>query len=486
MLSLAIIAIGSLLSGATTPEESGTLVRSARELLRDGQPAKAKVLLKRARSLDTNQVEIDRLVAQCQARLGSWVPDPWSSEWVPGDDRLPEAVRRNPDSLASLLTRLVAAEDLSNAVRLGWALSQHHGSDSGGRKTYQELRLRQEARIAFHRDLALEAQGRGELGEAASQWRMAWSARPEDAGLRDMVERADQASEAAGRLFQTELRQALAQGELMAALDLARRGRIAFPGMEPFQQVFDSLEASWRILRERNMARIAELADLGRDQEAMAMMESLVEADPRDPFLVQAQSSLQNRLQRRRRRALAVELVRSGEAAIQGGDLSRAEEVLADLRRIGSEGAELDRLQARVDSVRGVDRSASAFADAMSAARFSLKSGDVVGGRVHLQKALALQPGHAVAKSLLANLASSRSVSGPSKPSAEPPLSPPANTPERQAKAKELLLAGVAHYRSGEYDQAIAKWTKVLELDSTSVQARKYLANVGQKRARLK
>lgn len=484
MLSSLFIAVCTLVSGSTSADEAGSLVRGARELLRAGHAAKAKVLLKKARSLDSTQVEIDRLLAQCQARLGEWVPDPWSSEWVPGDDRLAQAVRDRPDSLAELVLRLAAAEDIAGAVRIAWALSRGHAADTTAQKTYQALRAKQDARIAFHRDLALNAQGRGELGEAATQWRLAWSARPEDAGLRDMVERAEQTAADAGRLFQSDLRQALAEGESSTAMDLARRGRIAFPDMEPFQRVYDSLDAVWRSKRDRSLARITELADQGRDQEAMASMESLVEADPQDALLVQAQNALQSRLQRRRKRALAVELVRSGEAALQGGDLAKAEDVLSDLRRIGVEGAEFDRYQARVDSLRGMDRNASAFVEAMASARASLKSGDVVGGRVFAQKALALQPNNAMAKSLLVSLSGVRSSSG-SKASAEP-ASVQTNTPKAQAKARELLLAGVADYRSGEYDQAIAKWTRVLELDSTCVQAKKYLANVGLKRSRLK
>jgi len=486
MLSTVFIAIYSLFSGATVTDEPGSLVRGARELLRAGQPAKAKDLLKRARSLDPNQVEIDRLFAQCQARLGNWVPDPWSSEWVPGDDRLQQAVREKPDSMASQVKRLVAAEDLSNAARIAWALCQSHASDTTYQKAYQALRLRQESRIAFHRDLALNAQGRGELGEAASQWRMAWTVRPEDPGLRDMVERADQTAETAGRLFQSDLQQALSEGEGVTALDLARRGRIAFPGVDLFQKVYDSLDASWRASRDRRLARISEMADQGRDQEAMASMESLVEADPQDAVLVQAQTALQSRIQRRRRRALTVELIRSGETSILGGDLARAEDVLSDLRRVGSEGAEFDRYLARVDSLRGVDRVASAFADAMSAARLSLKSGDVVGGRVFLQKALALQPGNSVARNLLSSLSTPRATSGSSKTTNESAPGPGSNTIVAQTKARELLLAGVADYRLGEYDKAIAKWTKVLELDSSCVQAKKYLTNVGLKRARLK
>jgi tetratricopeptide (TPR) repeat protein len=278
----------------------------------------------------------------------------------------------------------------------------------------------------------------------------------------------------------------LAEGEGVTALDLARRGRIAFPGMDPFERVYDSLDASWRAKRDRSLARISEMADQGRDQEAMASMESLVEADPQDALLVQAQNALQSRVQRRRRRALAVELVRSGDAAVQGGDLAKAEDVLADLRRIGSEGAEFDRYVARVDSLRGVDRNAAAFAEAMSSARISLKSGDVVGARVFLQKALSLQQGNTVARNLLSSLSIPRTTTGSSKASTESSTGSATTTAVAQAKARELLLAGVADYRSGEYDKAIATWTKVLELDSSCVQAKKYLTNVGLKRARLK
>lgn len=467
--------------------ESAVLVKNARELLRDGQPAKAQALLRRARSQDSTQLEVDRLFVQCQSQLGGWVPAQGMSDWMPGDDRLDRAVREHPDSVHRSIPSLVAEEDLAGAVRVAWALSRSHASDTGYLRTYRDLRSRQEAKIAFHRDLAQKASSRGDIGEALGQWRMAYAARPEDPVLRDMLEHAEQTWELALKAYSTGLSNALAVRDQPLAFDLARKGRLLFPEHDRFRSVFDSLDTLRRKTREFELERVQALADQGRDREAMEAMEALVEVDPLEPALVLAQSLLQTRIQKRRKQTALAELARSFDDAVQAGDLSKAEAVFADLRRIGLEGFDSELFSRRLDSLRGAERGASAFNEAMVAARTFLRAGDFAAARGQLQKALSLQPGNAMAKGLLASLANAKPPVAPvAAPVAQRPAASAASKDHDVEKAKELLLAGVTAYRAGEYDRAVASWKRVLELDSGNVQARKYLANVGLKQTRLK
>lgn len=58
----------------------------------------------------------------------------------------------------------------------------------------------------------------------------------------------------------------------------------------------------------------------------------------------------------------------------------------------------------------------------------------------------------------------------------EPPRAPePASKAERDAKIEQLLLAGLDHYFSAEYDQAINIWTRALFLDRSHPKARAYI-----------
>ena len=126
----------------------------------------------------------------------------------------------------------------------------------------------------------------------------------------------------------------------------------------------------------------------------------------------------------------------------------------------------------------------------MSSTRQALKAGDLAAGRNFLQKALTVQPDNVVAKGIMKSLASA--ASKPSQPIAskppqvEPKAAGSGRTVQDIAKSKQLLLAGVAAYRSGEYAKAVENWKLVLAIDPDNVQAQKYLTNVGLKQTRLK
>jgi tetratricopeptide (TPR) repeat protein len=478
------IVIAALLRifGAGNVQESATLVQAARELLVSGQASKAMVLLRRARALDSVQAEVDRLQARCQAQLGEWVPVQATSDWMPGDDRIAVAVRERPDSMFKAAQAFLAAENLGEAGRIGTALALSHAADPAWIKFQLDVRARQDAKVAYHSDLAKKAQGRGDPTETANQWRLAWSARPEDPVLRDMSARSEQVRLSGIRAYRSGLFSALAAKDEGAALDLARKARISFPGVAPFQKVFDSLDTLRSVVRNDRLDQINALADQGRDQEAADAMEALLEGDPQDPVLSQAQSVLQVRIQKRRRKALSLEAARTCDAAVTAGDLPKALDAYAELKKYGLEGSEFDRIQQRVDSLRVAVHANEAYEEALGAARNALRSGDLLEAKSYLQKAGTLQPGSMVVKALMASLLTYRSTSSVQVAAAGGPV-----TRGRDAdRAKELLLEGVAAYRSGEYGKATEKWTQVLALDSSCVQARKYLANVGLKQKRLR
>jgi hypothetical protein len=59
--------------------------------------------------------------------------------------------------------------------------------------------------------------------------------------------------------------------------------------------------------------------------------------------------------------------------------------------------------------------------------------------------------------------------------SGRPPVSPEVSDRERDARVEELLLTGLDHYFSGQHDQAVNVWTRVLFLDRGHARARAYI-----------
>src|SRR5205814_4856367 len=51
----------------------------------------------------------------------------------------------------------------------------------------------------------------------------------------------------------------------------------------------------------------------------------------------------------------------------------------------------------------------------------------------------------------------------------------PVSEAEREAKIEQLLLAGLDHYFSGQYDHAINVWTRALFFDRSHARARAYI-----------
>lgn len=481
LLGILTMVLG-LFPGKDASDEVGSLSSSAKALLEEGHARKAMVLLRRARVLDPEQAEVDRLLDACRAQLGLWVPPDAAAQWVPMEDRLVQAVRERQDSMVAVAKALVQGEDLGEGVRVWGALAANHAASPAILDGFRDARARQEMKVAFHLDLARRSVSRGQLSEALLQSRLAWSARPDDPLLREKVQQALLAYDQGVASLDRDLRRRIAAGDLEGAREAVRWIRVAAPALDGFRRIQDSLSGRRRDLLLARIREIDAMVDAGRERDAIEAMLELGDADPQDPLLVTSREALGRRIDERRHRRNLDSLARSVEESILSGDGSRAVSSFEDLQRSGRGDSVEQRLRPRIDSIRQADRSAEVFHEGLSSARQALARRDLATGRTALQRALAARPNSVVARRLLAEVEAAPAQAPPPPPVERPPVAD-----DRVARrVRGLLLSGVVAYRAGEYDSALARWNQALELDPACVQAKRYIDNVGKKQERLR
>ena len=485
--SAILFMLGILWGGVNPPpSEDVTFLRKvAQDLMRQGQPSKALVLLQRARALDSLQLDIDHMMNQCRAKLGGWVAPDAGSEWSEVDGQMDRAIRDKPDSMFLVGKSLAASEDIPGALRIYLLLSRDNAANPIYMKAYTDLRARQDTTVAFHRDLAEQAATRGETTECLAQWRLAFAARPDDIALQQRVERADRAYQMSLGNYRLGLQRCLAGRDELCALDVLSKALVAHPSDPGFLKAEDSLQLRRRDLFAAKLGRIDAMADSGRDLDAMEAMEALNGLYPGEQALAQAQNALQDRIARRRMRDLVDSVTRMLDYALHEGDVQGAEAMIGDLRARGVAGGNLDRLRGKIDSVHAKERNASAFKEALSSARRMLAKGDTASARASLRRMLALQPESALAKGLLASLNATRRVPKPAVSTPAKPVQIASMDGDAPKRVNDLVLAGISAYRTGEYKDAMDKWQQAVALDPKCVQAQRYLANVGRMQARL-
>jgi tetratricopeptide (TPR) repeat protein len=475
--------LGLLWGAGNNPPEDVTFLRKvAQDLIRQGQPSKALVLLQRARAMDSLQLDIDKMMNQCRAKLGGWVAPDASSDWSEVDGQMDKALRAKPDSMFKVAQGLVETDDIAGALRILLLLSRSIAANPAYLKAYTDLQDRQETKVAFHRAQAEQAMLHGQVSEALAQWRLAFATKPDDIELQRSVEKADRACQLSLLNHQAGLQHCLLGRDDMCALDVLGKARVAHPDNQRFLKVEDSLKTHRKEFLSARLRQIEAQVDSGRERDAMESMESLVSTNPGEPSLFQAQQALQDRIDRRRREIALDSISRAFDIALRNGDVQGAEAMVEDLRSRKAGGERTDRLRQRIDSVRSRERNANAVGEAMVSSRRLLGKGDTAGAKVSLRKALSLQPENALAKGLLASLNASRPTVIAPKPKIDQPTTVGDDV---QKRANDLVLAGVTAYRSGDYQAAMDKWKQAVVLDPNCVQAKRYLVNVGQKQARL-
>lgn len=388
--------------------ESAMLVRGARDLLREGLPSKALVQLRRARALDSAQVEIDRLMWRCRVEMGEWVPpeaggqDVWTDVGRMELEAVPPA---GFDSLFGVARGLETAEDLPSALRIYASLARRMPENAVWSRAYADAEARQEAQVASHLRSAELAARAGKLESALLEYRLAHAAKPDDPVLQAKVGNAEEAVEASILDYRKRIARCLAGGDVECALDAALRALESHPSDSGFRAQVDGLSSQRRMALDARMRSLGTLIDQGDDSRALDELLQAMTAHGGDPVLSQVLDELRVRLDRKRRSRGREALSAPFEAAIARGDAGRAETLLSEMRAGGGQAEEFDRLQARVDSVRAAANAVVPVVDEeLVAARKALAAGDRKGARAALERALAKKPDHAVARSLLNSL----------------------------------------------------------------------------------
>ncbi|HQF56460.1 MAG TPA: hypothetical protein PK208_15180 [Fibrobacteria bacterium] len=484
--SVHLLSVAMSLCGAEKMVDEVLLLRrNAEELLRQGQPAKALVLLQKAREADSLQADIDHMMNVCRAKLGGWVVPGAGADWNEAEESYLASVKRNPDSMYLVARKLAETENIPGALKVLRALTNGRSPKSEHLKAYADVKARQDALVSFHRQLAEGAVARGALSEALEERRVAFALKPDDPVLRTEIGYAEQAMAISLAAFAAGIRQVLARNDAGGAIALVAKARVAHPDDPGFRKTEDSLLAARRSFVAERLSAIDGLFGAGRFQEAAEAMESVGAAFPEDPGIAQAREALHDRILRRRKKDALDSLSVAFDAALAQGDVQGAQSVVERMKAQGAIGEELARFGSKIDSVRARERRAALFADAFGAARKALARGDTAAARGWTVKALAIQPDNAVAKALSGTLAPSRRPPvAPAKPAAVPVSG--RLSKEGVAKVNALVMAGISAYRGGDYPAAMAKWKDALALDPGCVQASRYLENVERKQARLR
>lgn len=476
-LFAAILMIAS--GGADSRESAGSLYRSAQELLRAGEPNKAMVVLLQLRKKDSLQLEVDRLMNQCRAKLGKWVDPADGDFWSDVDDGYVRSLREKPDSLARLAQTYAAAENFPSALRIYGHLARAHTADAAILKAHRDLLAQQERKVSYHRARAEGATKRGAHAEALEEWRLALSARPEDPVLQTGSYSAAETARLSQETSERLLNQALRNQDTEAALGILLKARIAFPGVAQYRTLEDSLQQQRRATIARLVAQVDSLGEAGNVKDALDAADALRKAYPKDPALEQMRETLLERLESRRRRRVLEGAETAFESALQQGNLGMAGNLVGDLSARGIQGRELEKMRKRLDSLQAKEKNQATFQEVLKQSRQALAQGDRAKARAGLQRAVEMQPDNLMARRLSVSVGAALEVRPPE-------VAVPKTADDRSGKVNALVLAGISAYRAGEYKVAMAKWKLALEMDPACTQAAKYLANVRRKQERLK
>lgn len=487
-ISLLILA----LSGAV-PSDTGEalrLARGAEALLKEGLPAKALVQLQRARALDSLQEGIDRMMWECRIKLGEWVPPDaarqtnWNDLDSMGLDGLSEG---KYDSLFQAAKAIEARDDIPTALRIYNFLARKKPENKDFVKARVDLTARQDLLVSTHLEVADGLFRRGKLTDALIEYRLALFAKPQDPALVRRVRAVEESVRESVEAYRARIARHRKEGDLDGALSSARRALQDHPSDSAFRAQVDSLQAQSRRELDADLEEVGRLIDAGSESKAVEVLRAAMANHPEDPTLAQTFEELRQRIDRKRQSRQFDSLAKGFESSLARGDPEQAAILVANLQARGQKTATTERMRARVDSLRAAQQVRIAFDEDMAAARKALANRDKVAARASLEQALARRPGNSVAKGLLESLeAPTMETKPPAKETKLPGKEPPPSKDQLWVRrVNELVLAGISSYRAGDYKTALDRWTEALSEDPANQEARKYIANVKQKLARL-
>lgn len=478
---------------STDTSQALSLARGAEALLKEGLPAKALVQLQRARALDSLQEGIDRMMWQCRIKLGEWVPpdaalqNSWTDLDSMGLDAVPVA---RYDSMFRAGQAIEANDDLPNALKIYSFLARKKPENKAYMKAFVDLKARQDLLVSTHLEVADGLLRRGKLTDALIECRLALFAKPNDPGLIRKVRSVELSVHESIENYRSRIARYRKDGNLDAALAAAQKALQDHPSDSVFRIGVDSLMNLKKVGLEGKLKEVERLIDAGQEATAVEILRRAMGDHPDDPTLAQTFEELRQRIEQKRQQRQLDSLGKAFDGSIAHGDPEHASSVIANLAARGSKPTTLDKMRGRVDSLRSAQQLKAAFDEDLATARKALALHDKASAKAALEQALAKRPGNTVAKGLLTSLDAPAMVEKPPDANARSSVSAakvaaPSKDQQWVRKINELVLAGIGSYRAGDYKAALDRWNEALAQDPSNIEARKYIANVKQKLARL-
>jgi tetratricopeptide (TPR) repeat protein len=399
-------------------------------------------------------------------------------------DGIPE---KKYDSLFQSGQEIERGDDIPTALRIYNFLSRRKPENKAYVKAQVDLKARQDLLVSTHMEVADGLLRRGKLTDALIECRLALFAKPNDPALIRKVHGLEESVRESVMAYHARIARLRKDGDLEGAMAAAQRALQDHPSDSTFRHEVDSLQAQNSKALEGKMADVGKLIDAGQETRAVEVLRQAMSEHPDDPTLAQTFEELKQRIDKKRQRRQVDSLGKAFETSLGRGDPEQAMILVANLEARGQKSAATDRMRARVDSLRGAQQVKVAFDEDMAAARKALANRDKASAKAALEQALAKRPGNSVAKGLL------ESLDAPAMESKAPPKEvkpvgkepPPSKDQQWVRKVNELVLAGISSYRAGDYKAALDRWSEALSEDPSNQEARKYVANVKQKLARL-
>lgn len=503
-------------------------LKDADQYMKQGQYGKALVQLQKARSLDSQQVNLDSKIRECQIRLGSWIPgqNAASMEWIEVDKlRLQEVPEKSYDSLLQVAKSLEDRENYEVALKILAYIAEKAPAKQEYAKVHQSLRLKLDKMVVNYTEVGDVFLKQGRFGEARDEFRRGLFFRPNDAYLQDRLKLVESKQGEMIATYRSQLKASLAKQDAEASLAIADRAFRDFPDDRDFRRVADSLRSLHESDRESVIQECRSLLAKGEIGSAESKLREALVKYPGDPTVMQMQADALRALEQKRKAGLRDSLEKQFLASMQAGNIGLGAMQLQRMK-IEFPGANLSILQKQLDQQKNQFQRQRDFENLLEIARRNSQDGLIAQSKEALLNALKIEPESPVAKQMLADIQKEESrqtaveeqrrkdlqkaeallaagqiqsakkvdlsLSGVGKVDQEVKQvqrnireAEFARTPEKDRRAQEIFLEGIAKYRVGDYEEALEKWKQVLQLNPDHDQAKKYMANVKQKLSRM-
>jgi len=504
------------------------LVLSADDYMKQGEFQKALVQLQKARSQDSFEFFIDQKMRACQMRLGNWVSSEGSSQvdWIEVDKlRLEDVPIRSFDSLFHVAQGLEARENYETALRIFNHIAERAPAKAEYGKASQDLRLKLEQLAQNHSDVGEMFLKQGRFLKALEEFNRALYYKPQDAFLLDRVKLVEARHAELLDTYRSRLTKLVQAKERDQAAALAERAFREFPEDKGFRAIMDSLQTvrlgAMRVMLDECRSQI----DVHKYSLAESRLREALVAYPGEPEVNELLQEVRQKIDADRRIAIKDSLDKAFSRAIRIENAGLAASILQSMHTQFSS-ADFSAQQKKIDELNVRLQKIQDFQTALEHARQAMRDGLLSVADSALQNALALDPASPVAKKMLEDVrreqaktsevevnkhrevqkAQALVKAGQIKEAKKADLSLTgarqvdqevkqvqrtireaefARTPENDKKAQELFLEGIAKYRVGDYKEALDKWNQVTKLNPDHDQAKKYIANVKQKLARM-